>query len=290
MQHHTAGRVLVVGATGSIGRHVVERARRADFEVRALARDPRRAQSMLGEVEVVSGDLTDRASLDAAVADIADADAIAMVHSGDTDPERSSYGGVASILDALGERRPRIALMSSINVTRDDNGAYQPLLDWKRRSERLVRAFGSPYTIIRPGWFGSGGVQRPVLRQGDASRSGAVSRETVAEVLVRSLRSDHAAGRTFELFSERGPAPSDWEPCSRPLIPTPVWTAPTMPRPCRSPGNPATSALISSVTSNRDPPVGESTAAKKKRRLVRAWLRTIRSAKDPSPGPTEEHS
>jgi hypothetical protein len=101
--------------------------------------------------------------------------------------------------------------MSSIDVTRDDNGAYQSLLDWKRRGERLVRAFGSPYTIVRPGWFGGGGVQRPVLRQGDASRSGAVSRETVAEVLVRSLRSDHAVGRTFELFSESGPAPSDWD-------------------------------------------------------------------------------
>jgi uncharacterized protein YbjT (DUF2867 family) len=25
--------------------------------------------------------------------------------------------------------------------------------DWKRRGERLVRASGLPYTIVRPGWF-----------------------------------------------------------------------------------------------------------------------------------------
>ena len=25
--------------------------------------------------------------------------------------------------------------------------------DWKRREERLVRASGLPYTIVRPGWF-----------------------------------------------------------------------------------------------------------------------------------------
>ncbi|WP_330996549.1 NAD(P)H-binding protein [Burkholderia diffusa] len=25
--------------------------------------------------------------------------------------------------------------------------------DWKRRSERLVRASGNAYTIVRPGWF-----------------------------------------------------------------------------------------------------------------------------------------
>jgi uncharacterized protein YbjT (DUF2867 family) len=210
MQHETP-RVLVVGATESIGRHIVDRATQAGLDVRALARDPRRAESILGEVEVVPGDLTDRASLDMAVADLIDTDAIVLAHGGDSDPERISYGGVVSVLDALGDRRPRIALMSSINVTRDDNGAYQALLDWKRRGERLVRAFGAPYTVVRPGWFGGGGVQRPVLRQGDASGSGAVSRDTVAEVLVRSLLSDRAVGRTFELFSESGPAASDWD-------------------------------------------------------------------------------
>jgi uncharacterized protein YbjT (DUF2867 family) len=194
---------------------VVERAARAGLEVRALARDPRRAASMLGDssehIELVPGDLTDPTSLKAAVAGLTDDDAIVFTHGGDSAPERVSYGGVVSVLDAVGERRPRIALMSSINVTRDDNGSYQSLLDWKRRGERLVRAFGAPYTIVRPGWFGGGGVQRPVLRQGDASASGAVSRETVAEVLVRSLTSDTAVGRTFELFSEPGTEPSDWD-------------------------------------------------------------------------------
>jgi hypothetical protein len=32
----------------------------------------------------------------------------------------------------------------------------------------------------------------------------------VAEVLVRSLLTDTAVGRTFELFAEAGAAPSDW--------------------------------------------------------------------------------
>jgi len=200
-------KVLVIGATGSIGRLVVEHATAAGLEVRALARDARRAESMLGDVEIALGDLTDPGSLDAAVAGV---DAIVFVHSGDSDPERVSYGGIASVLATLGERRPRIALMSS-NVTRDDNGAYQSLLDWKRRGERLVRSFGAPYAIVRPGWFGGGGVQRVVLRQGDDRDAGSVSRATVAEVIVRSLLSDAAVGRTVELFSEIGPAPSDWD-------------------------------------------------------------------------------
>jgi uncharacterized protein YbjT (DUF2867 family) len=201
-------KVLVIGATGSIGRLVVEHATSAGLEVCALARDPRRAEAMLGDVEIAPGDVTDPGSLDAAVAGV---DAIVFVHSGDSDPERVSYGGIASVLATLGDRRPRIALMSSINVTRDDNGAYQSLLDWKRRGERLVRSFGAPYTIVRPGWFGGGGGQRVVLRQGDDRDTGSVSRDTVAEVIVRSLLSDAAVGRTVELFSETGPAPSDWD-------------------------------------------------------------------------------
>jgi uncharacterized protein YbjT (DUF2867 family) len=44
----------------------------------------------------------------------------------------------------------RIALMSSIGVT-NRTGAYNRATeahDWKRRSERLVRATGHPYTIV----------------------------------------------------------------------------------------------------------------------------------------------
>jgi uncharacterized protein YbjT (DUF2867 family) len=101
--------------------------------------------------------------------------------------------------------------MTSINVTRPDNGGYQGLLDWKRRSERLLRASKLPYTIVRPGWFqprrdGDG----LLLRQGDTG-SGSVSREQTADVLVRSLVSDAAVGKTFELFAVEGSTPADWD-------------------------------------------------------------------------------
>jgi uncharacterized protein YbjT (DUF2867 family) len=202
-------RVLVVGATGSIGRHVVASASRHGLRVRALARDVDRARNLLPDVEVVSGDLEDPDSLAAAVRDV---DGIVFTHgSGSGAYEQVDYGGVAGVLRALRGRRARIALMTSINVTRTDAGAYQSLMDWKRRSERLVRASGLPYTIVRPGWFDmtSPGDDRLVLAQGDRG-SGAVSREQVAEVLVQSLLSDTAAGRTVELFAVEGEPPGDW--------------------------------------------------------------------------------
>jgi uncharacterized protein YbjT (DUF2867 family) len=202
-------RVLVVGATGSIGRHVVDSAARHGLAVRALARNVDRARHLLPGAEVVEGDLTAPDTLTAAVRDV---DAVVFTHGSATGAYADvDYGGVAGVLHAVDGRPVRIALMTSINVTHRDNGAYQELMDWKRRSERLVRASGLPYTIVRPGWFDMTGPgdDRLVLAQGDRG-SGAVRREQVAEVLVRSLLTDTAMGRTVELFAVDGKPPSDW--------------------------------------------------------------------------------
>jgi uncharacterized protein YbjT (DUF2867 family) len=180
------------------------------LRVRALARDVARARNLLPNVEVVSGDLEDPDSLTTAVQDV---DGIVFTHgSGSGAYEQVDYGGVANVLRPLGGRRARIASMTSINVNRRDAGAYQGLMDWKRRSERLVRASGLPCTIVRPGWFDLSGPgdDRLVLGQGDRA-SGAVGRGQLAEVLVRSLLSDTAEGRTFELFAVEGERPSDWD-------------------------------------------------------------------------------
>jgi uncharacterized protein YbjT (DUF2867 family) len=204
--------VLVVGSTGQTGRRVVAAATRHALHLRALARDVERAWTILPDVDIVQSDLEKPDTLVAAVQDV---DAIVFAHGADSGGgsgsfERVDYGGVANTLRALGGRPVRIALMTSINVTRRDS-AYRELLDWKRRSERLVRASGCPYTIVRPGWFDMTrrGDQRLVPEQGDTG-SGAVGRDQVAEVLIRSLLTDAAQGKTFELFATTGEAPADW--------------------------------------------------------------------------------
>ena len=103
--------------------------------------------------------------------------------------------------------------MTSIGVT-NRNSSYNQSTeahDWKRRSERLVRASGMPYTIVRPGWFDYNGQDehKLVLLQGDKRQSGtpkdgAIARRQLAEVLVRSLSSDAAVRKTFELVSTKG--------------------------------------------------------------------------------------
>ena len=214
--------VLVVGATGSIGRLVVEQVLRRAHSVRALVRDTGRARDLPAQAECVVGDLTKPASLVAAVEGI---DAIVFTHGGDgggkAAAEQVDYGGVRNVLRALGSRTARIALMTAIGVT-DRAGAFNRatrIHDWKRRGERLVRASGLPYTIVRPGWFDlqAPGQDRLVFLQGDTRHAGnpsdgAIARRQIAEVLVASLSSAAALRKTFELVAERGPAPKDLEP------------------------------------------------------------------------------
>jgi uncharacterized protein YbjT (DUF2867 family) len=208
------GTVLVVGATGSVGRHVVAEAVRQGYETRALVRDPSRAGLLDAAALTVVGELTGAQTLVEALAGV---DAVVFTQGssyGDAAAaEAVDYGAVKNVLQALGGRRVRIALMTSIGVT-VSGGTH----DWKRRGERLVRASGNPYTIVRPGWFDYNDDDQLeiTLLQGDTRRAGnstdgVIARHQIARVLVDSLASDAADHLTFELVAGHGPAQADLE-------------------------------------------------------------------------------
>jgi uncharacterized protein YbjT (DUF2867 family) len=211
--------VLVVGATGSIGHLVVEEALRHGHIVRGLVRDPRKARQLPSKVQVVIGDVTRPETLPQPVDGV---DAIVFTlgsdGAGKVEAENVDYGGVRSVLRARGSRTARIALMTAIGVTNreGDYNRRTEAHDWKRRSERLVRASGLPYTIVRPGWFdyNAPDEHRLVLLQGDRRQAGdptdgVVARRQIAEVLVRSLVSAQALRKTFELVATKGAAQDD---------------------------------------------------------------------------------
>ena len=63
--------ILVTGGTGFIGRHLVQRMRKEGLAVRAVVRDPGKAQPLkdLG-VDVVEGNIADKASLERAASGV----------------------------------------------------------------------------------------------------------------------------------------------------------------------------------------------------------------------------
>jgi uncharacterized protein YbjT (DUF2867 family) len=203
--------VLVVGASGSIGQPAVAESLRRGYQTRALVRDPSQAKLFDQGVEVVVGDLTRAETLDEAVAGVT---GVIFTHgiSGNNakDAEAVNYGAVRNVLSAL-KAPARIALMTTVGVTKPSVGH-----DWKRRGERLVRASGLPYTIVRPGWFDYNAADQHqlVMRQGDthwagSPADGVISRQQIAQVLVASLGSPAATDKTFELVADRGPAQTE---------------------------------------------------------------------------------
>ena len=111
--------------------------------------------------------------------------------------------------------------MTSIGVTNRE-GSYNRSTeshDWNRRSERLVRASGLPYTIVRPGWFDYNGPNEHKLlflqgdrRQAGDPSDGVIARRQIAEVLVHSLTSEAALRKTFELVAITGQVQENLDP------------------------------------------------------------------------------
>jgi uncharacterized protein YbjT (DUF2867 family) len=219
--------VLVVGATGSIGRLVVEEALRQGHTVRALVRSRDKARRLPPEAQLFFGDVTRPETLREAVDGV---DGIVSTLGSDgkgkAGAESIDYGGVRNVLAALGSRRARIALMTAIGVT-ERLGRYNRSTeahDWKRRAERLVRASGLDYTIVRPGWFdyNKSDQQKLVFLQGDRRHAGdpsdgVIARRQIAEVLVHSLTSEQALRKSLELVAETGRPQADLDAVFAPL-------------------------------------------------------------------------
>lgn len=216
----TPRRILVLGATGSVGRLVVREAQQAGHDVVALVRDEKRAARLLPTgVTLVRGDVAAPAGLAEALDGV---DAIVATLGGDA--QRVDFGGMANVLTELGSRRVHIVLMSVIGAANHDAG--MGLIDWKRRGERLVRASGNTFTIVRPGWFDMNRDDQQALHfvQGERRWSGSpadgvIGRDQIARTLVAAITSCAAIGKTFDLVAERGPAQADLEPLFAALEP-----------------------------------------------------------------------
>ena len=201
--------ILVIGATGHVGHVVVEEALARSLRVRAQSRNAARATTLLpADAEVVETSPTDAASLAGIIDGV---DIVILTHGGDSDLENHYYAVLPALLDALaGRPEVHISLMTSMRISHPSGESW----DWKRRAERLVRASGHPYTIVRPGWFDYQGAEDTQidLRQGDlVERQPGVDRHHITQVLIEGALNTSGEHRTVEVFSRPGAPVTDFE-------------------------------------------------------------------------------
>ncbi|MGG8023128.1 SDR family oxidoreductase [Klebsiella aerogenes] len=215
-------KILVAGATGSIGLHVVNIAIEMGHQPVALVRNKRKVKFLPRGTDIFYGDVSMPETLINLPKDI---DAIVFTLGSDGQGRIGAraidYGGVRNTVRMFRETAVHIALMTTIGVTERLSTWNQrtEVHDWKRRAERLVRASGHPYTIVRPGWFdyNNDDEHKIVMLQGDRRHTGTpedgvISREQIARVLVSALGNHAAKNKTFELVAERGEAQQDLTP------------------------------------------------------------------------------
>ncbi|RAX22384.1 MULTISPECIES: NAD(P)H-binding protein [unclassified Actinomyces] len=208
--------ILAIGATGQVGRVVVDEALQCGLEVRAVTRNAARARRSLADgAEIVEAAATDAEALRPLLQDV---DAVVLTHGTDNDGKGGAtfYDVVRAVVDALGDGPTHISLMTTMNAShsaRAGASGYE-FVEWKRRAERLVRASGHPYTIVRPGWFDyQGPADRQIdLRQGDlVTGQPGVDRRHIAQVLLEGALNPSGARRTVEVFSKAGAPVTDFE-------------------------------------------------------------------------------
>lgn len=138
--------ILVTGATGTIGRNVVEQLARRGATVRALVRDPAKARAagFPASVETVQGDLLDVDSLRAALEGVSTLFLLNAVV-----PDEFTQALVALNL----AREAGIERVVYLSVIHADRYANVPHFAGKFGVERMIEHLGIPATILRPAYF-----------------------------------------------------------------------------------------------------------------------------------------
>jgi uncharacterized protein YbjT (DUF2867 family) len=194
--------VLVTGATGRVGRLVVDELLRAGAAVRALTRRPEQAALPAG-AEVVMGDLTVPASLDVALEGIA---SVFLVWT-------AAQDAAAALIARLAAHPPaqprRVVYLSSPHQT--PHPFFQqpnPLRGLHAEVERLLAAANLDVVVLRPGMFASNALHwwAPQIRNGDvvrwpfgAAETAPVDERDIAAVVTRALLDSRHVGGDYVL-------------------------------------------------------------------------------------------
>ncbi|CAM5388913.1 FMN-dependent NADH-azoreductase OS=Streptomyces alboniger OX=132473 GN=CP975_08725 PE=4 SV=1 [Streptomyces alboniger] len=199
--------ILLTGATGTVGGLTARRLRGTE-PVRLLTRDPRRAADLAGpHTEVVGGDFEDPAGLRRALAGVRSALLVTvnpLTHAHDEN--------FLTAARSAGVRH--VVKVTTLSVVEPE--ATDLVTEWHRENERLLRASGLTWTLLRPRAFMSNtlGWARSIREEGVVraphgdTATAAVDPRDIAEVAARTLTdvAEHS-GRAYALTGPEAVSP-----------------------------------------------------------------------------------
>ena len=206
--------ILVTGGTGFVGGHVVHELRGRDLPVRCLVRDLRGGAKLAAwDCELVEGDLTDPASLRAAVAGVDTVIHLVAIRQGRREQfQRIMVEGTRDLLAAAkGAGVRRFVHMSALGTNIETKDVV-PYYGAKWDTEQQVQGSDIPYVIFRPSFvFGpDGGILptfaklarltpvTPIIGSG-SQRIQPIWADDVARYFAEAVDRNDAVGHIFEL-------------------------------------------------------------------------------------------
>ena len=190
--------ILVIGATGNIGKHVVASLVEKGVEVRALTRQAHHARTLLpASIDIVEGDLTDA---DTAARVLRGVDKVYLATNGND----SVVAETTLIRAARAARVQQIVKVSVIGATPQN---FVVLAQAHAAIEQELRAADIPATILRPNWFMENffGAADTIKSQGatygsagDGKVAFVDSRDTAAVAVMALLGKGHE-GKEYQI-------------------------------------------------------------------------------------------
>jgi len=191
---------LVIGASGTVGRHVASQLASRDSNVRALLRNPDNVQ-MPPQVEKMRGDLTDPESLDRCLNGI---DRVFLVWTAPPDAAAVALERIASQAKSIVYLSAPLKTPHPFFQTTQPN----PSSALHAHIEQLIEASGLQWTLLRPGMFAANALRwwAPQILAGDVVRwpyllspTAPIDERDIAAVAVRVLSEDEHSGAEYVL-------------------------------------------------------------------------------------------
>jgi uncharacterized protein YbjT (DUF2867 family) len=185
--------ILVTGATGNVGRHVVDLLVQAGVDVRATSRDPE-SLDLPAEVDVRRADLTDPTTFEQALHGVEKVFLYA---------QPAGIDGVVEAAKAAGVKYA--VLLSSMAAAGRDPDHW--IARWHLAVEDSIERSGMSWTFVRPGHFAANSLpwaQRikdgePVRLLYAQSYVSAIHEQDIAEVSTCALLQDGHAGAKYHI-------------------------------------------------------------------------------------------
>ncbi|MEX0773354.1 MAG: SDR family oxidoreductase [Balneolales bacterium] len=200
-------KVLIAGANGATGRHIIKKLKENNHSSRAMVRDESQGPELrkLGADEIIVADLEGDVSM--AVKDV-EAVMFAAGSGSGTGKDKTDLvdlqGAIKLIDEAEKGNSGRFIMLSAVGVDEYETGpeAMRHYLIAKSKADAHLKQSDLTYTIVRPGRLtydkGTGKIR---IAEKLENREGSISREDVAEVMVLSLMISNTGNRVFEILS-----------------------------------------------------------------------------------------